>query len=290
VQGFYDRYYFPVRLRARADNTDRLYRFSIRNLSRFLGRHATLDDFTDETVAAMLVWMAGRDKSPYSCEKERSQLLAIWRAAHRKALVTNWPDVQAERLPLRTPAAWMTDDLPKLFAAVKNAPGEIGGVPAGDWMTALHWVLLYSAERIGAVLALEWPDFDGGTGWTTFRAETRKGGREDNSVRLPAAAIAAVERIRKPARKQIFPLDCTMSDLYYFYGKVLKEAGLPHDGKSKFHRMRKTAASHFEAKGGNATALLRHANRKTTLAYLDPRIVTPPQAADLLTGLVASGA
>jgi integrase len=278
-------------LRARADNTARLYSFSVRNLSKFLERHATLDDFTDETIAALLVWMADRGRSPYTREKERSQLLAIWRAAHRKGLVTKWPDVQAERLPTRTPAAWMANDLATLFKSLESVPGAIGGIPANEWFTALHWVLLYSAERIGAVLSLRWPDFDASTGWTIFRSETRKGGREDNPVRLPPQAIAAVERIREPVRELVFPLDdMTQSDLYYLYGKILKEAGLPFDGKSKFHRIRKTAASHFEAKGGNATALLRHANRKTTLSYLDPRIVTPPQAADLLTGLVASEA
>jgi hypothetical protein len=41
-------------------------------------------------------------------------------------------------------------------------------------------------------------------------------------------------------------------------------------------------ASHAEAAGMNATELLHHSTRKVTLAYLDPRIVKRPQAADVL--------
>jgi hypothetical protein len=70
--------------------------------------------------------------------------------------------------------------------------------------------------------------------------------------------------------------------LWPAYTEILKRAGLPHDRKSKFHRMRRTVASFFEAAGANATALLGHSARSVTEGYLDPRLVRTPQPSELL--------
>ena len=50
--------------------------------------------------------------------------------------------------------------------------------------------------------------------------------------------------------------------------------GLPSDRRHKFHAMRRTVASFYEAAGGNATELLGHSTRDVTRThYLDPRVV-----------------
>jgi integrase len=59
-------------------------------------------------------------------------------------------------------------------------------------------------------------------------------------------------------------------------------AGLPDTREYKFHVLRKSVASHYEAAGGNATDLLKHSSRKVTLTYLDPRVVRPAAPVDLL--------
>ena len=38
----------------------------------------------------------------------------------------------------------------------------------------------------------------------------------------------------------------------------------------------------MKAAGGNASNLLGHSGRRVTEKYLDPRVVTPPQASDML--------
>lgn len=58
--------------------------------------------------------------------------------------------------------------------------------------------------------------------------------------------------------------------------------GLPDNRLYKFHAIRKSVASHYEAAGGNATELLGHTSRKITRAYLDPRIVRKKSAIDVL--------
>ena len=62
----------------------------------------------------------------------------------------------------------------------------------------------------------------------------------------------------------------------------MQRAGLPDTREYKFHAIRKSTASHYEAAGGNATELLGHSSRKVTQGYLDPRIVRTKPAVELL--------
>ena len=70
--------------------------------------------------------------------------------------------------------------------------------------------------------------------------------------------------------------------LFKRYEGILRRAGLAHGRRDKFHKLRRTTASNFEAAGGNATDLLKHSARSVTLAYLAPTIVKPKQVADLV--------
>jgi hypothetical protein len=69
-------------------------------------------------------------------------------------------------------------------------------------------------------------------------------------------SLAALKQIRSKDGL-VFPWPWCQSYLWKAFGDFLKRAGLPHDGKSKFHRIRKTVASYAEAAGGNATAMLQ---------------------------------
>lgn len=106
VRDFYAEHYRPLKLRSRSANTRRLYEFSIRNFSRFLCREATLADFNDDTIGRLMGWMVERGRSPYTVNKERSQLLAIWRFAARKKFVDHYrrqPNGADSRLPAHRP-------------------------------------------------------------------------------------------------------------------------------------------------------------------------------------------
>ena len=202
---------------ARARPTRRLYEFSVRNFGAFLGREATLEDFTDDAVSRLLAWMIERGLSPYTANKERSQLLAIWRFAARKRFVEDWPDVEPEIQPKRDPRAWTENELARLFTACSTVTGMIADIPAAAWWTALHYVAWFTAERIGAVLKLRWSDLDAQTGWLVVPAEARKGRRADKSTRLPSEAINALKAIREPRRDLLFPWDRSPSYIYRRY-------------------------------------------------------------------------
>lgn len=283
----------PLRLRRRAPDTKRLYVITLNNFERFLERPATLDDLNDETAARFLSWFAKQPggRSPYTANKERANLTAIWRFACRRCgadglpLVRNWPNVEAEIEPRNDPMAWLAHEISSLFRVLRSLAGRVGSVPAGHWWTTLHLVLWDSGERIGAVMRLEWQHVDLTGRWLVVPAQVRKGGRIGKTYRLHPQTVAALRSIRpvdcRPEDK-VFAWPFSMTYLWNRYGKILAKAGLPNDAKSKFHRMRRSFASHAEALGMDATELLGHSARKVTKRYLDPRIVQGQNPVDVL--------
>lgn len=274
--------YLPLRLRGKSEACKKQYVINLDAFGRFLGRVPVLSDLNDDTVGQFFASIVERGMSPATANKARNHILALWRLAARKRLVEEFPDVAKITEPKRTPMAWTPEDLAKLWTALQATEGTISGMPANSWWMALHHLLWWSAERIGAVLQLRWTDFDFESGWLNIPAQFRKFGLSDKATHFPDAAIEALANIRAPERDVILPWPKDRSLIWQDYKKILKRAGLPFDRKSMFHRMRKSAASHFEAAGGNATALLGHSSRSVTMAYLDPRIVPSVQTSAML--------
>jgi integrase len=276
----YANQYEPLALRSRRPNTKRLYVTTLRTFDKFLKRSATLDDLNDDAVSKYATWR-GRRINKRSVNKDLFNLLAMWRWCNRKGMVESWPDVQLEKPPARTPVAWAEADLRKLYAAMVALPGRVGKHRAKLWWPALLLTLWDSAERISAVMALTWDRVDLESRWVVFRAEERKGAREDSAVRLSKETIAALKKIRGD-REEVFPWPYSRTYLWYVLTRILESAGLPMDARSKFHRIRRTVASYAEAAGANATVMLRHSKREITEAYIDPKICKRQQPADVL--------
>lgn len=281
LQEFFGQFFEPLRLRSRSERTRELYRTTLRTFAKFLGRVPTVQDLGDDQVNRYLSWFRGLPRAPASVNKERNNLLAIWRYAARKRFVEQWPDVDAEVEPKRVPQAWTETEVFRLFAAIKQETGLIAGIPAALWWQGLHLVGWDTGERIGAVLGLEWANVDLVGRWALCVAESRKGKREDRIYRLAADTCDVLRQIRRPF-KRVFEWPYCANYIWAKYAVILRRAGLPADRRSKFHRLRRTVASNFEAAGGDATALLGHSRRSITERYLDPRICQQQQAADLL--------
>lgn len=280
---FFENVYSPLKLRGKSANTFRLYHFTVRNFGRFLGRDPMLADLSDENVSKLLTWMASRGRAPHTVEKERCQLLAIWRFACQRGKLTIYPNVPRQKLPERVVFAWTKEELAELFKATRQMNGDIGGIPASDWWYALHCVIWDTGERIGAVLQLRWQNLDMQTRWLIIPAELRKGHTRDKPHRLHRDTIQSLQPLANDRHEMIFHWPYTMTAIYHRYNAVLKKAGLPTDARSKFHKMRRSVASHYEAAGGDATSLLDHSSRSvTTKHYLDPRIVVTSQASEVL--------
>lgn len=277
---FFSNLYKPLRLLGRSSRTVVLYEYSIKLFGRSLGREPVLEDLNDIEVANHLQTLLDEGRSPHGVRKERSQLLAIWNFAARKRYVHNFPEVPPIVAPMQTPKAWTRGELESLFSACRCEGGAIGGVPARRWWYAIHCVLWDTGERIGAILQLSWADLD--DDWLTIRAEYRKGRRVDRVVKLHPMTVEAI-RLLSQKNDLIFPWPYSDTYLYRVYNRILRRAGLPTDSKSKFHRMRRSFASHLHAAGADATAACGHSSDEVTRkSYLDPRIATSAQPADIL--------
>lgn len=279
---FFDRVYCPLRLLNRSQRTKVLFRYSIRLFERTLGRPAELSDLNDLEVARHLERLVEERRSPAGVNKERRQLVALWNLAARKRLVEDFPSVATVREPERLPEAWSLDELWRLRISCNMEPGTIAGIPAGRWWCALHLVLYSTGERVSAVLESRWRDISGAS--IVFPAESRKGKRKPLLATLSPEAVEALERIRLPERNLVFPWTMSKTYLYNRYRKILLRAELDDSRRSKFHRLRRSHATHLKAAGGDPTQSLGHSSAATTVRYLDPRFL-PSRVAELLPSI-----
>jgi integrase len=274
--------YRAKQLRFKSDNTVRLYRHTLKSFTITLGRVPTIADLDSDTVELHMERIIKKGGSPASANKDRSQLLALWRFAAAKGIVTLWPTVAIMREPETVPMGWMPHEVTSLLNACKQADGTIGSVHASLWWTALVRVLLDTGERIGAVRPLKKTHLQGG--WLLVPAEFRKGRRRDRLYPLQPPTVQSVLAVSNANRVDdlIFHWDRADTYIYARFSEILERAGLPTDSRSKFHRIRRTVASAVAQAGGDPTAALDHASPKTTKKYLDPRIVGSVPVSDIL--------
>ncbi len=275
--------YFALEIDINDDKTRYLYRLALKNFGNAIDdARPCVGDLTNDNFARMARWCLDRKLAATTINERRGRVAKFWEFLARRGIVGVWPHRRKIPEPVRTPIAWLRPELKRLFDAVRSLRGEISAVPRAKWWRALLLVDWDTGERIGALLALRW-SFLAAEGWLHVPAEVRKGKRKDILYRLAPDTLDAFSAIRLPNRELIFPWPYDANYIFNRYDRILERAGLPTDRKSKFHRIRRSCASHFEAAGGNATPLLGHTDRRTTeAAYLDPRIVKRQQAIDLL--------
>lgn len=261
-------FYRPLRLRGRSANTARLYGCTIRAFERWLRYDPTLADLTDLTISRFLEHRATY-RSPYTAEKERTQLLSLWRFAADRGFLKDRPCVPPAPLPDRIPTAWTLEQLQALMRSAAATRGLVGKVPAGVWYAALLSVLWETAERIGAILQCRVEDFAAPV--LNVCAEYRKGGKRDRVYRLSPKTCELVSQAR--GERHVFEWPLSHEYLWTKYRDVVARAGLGHGRKCGFHQLRRSSASHFAALGGDAVKLLDHSSPRITQRwYLDRRL------------------
>lgn len=284
------RYFAYRRLRGKRTNTLEKYRGSIRVLTAVLKRPPLISDLTNENIEAVM-WhsrSAEKGNSIETANAHRSKLVSVWNFAWREGIVRKGPSVGKLRAPHRIPTAWSREELHKLFAAVKEIEGFVAGVPFPIWMTAFLRVIWDSGERLNAVLCLSWENLNTKSGLLTIPAELRKGNSSDMQFKLSTETLAALDRLHKVAMTQgtagdaIFPFDLSESMLFAMLRAVLRRAELPCGRRDLYHKLRRSVASHYAAKGGDATALLGHFDASVTRRYLAPDIVGARHASEVL--------
>jgi integrase len=280
--------YKSKQLRFKSDNTVRLYRHTLKSFARTIGRPPTIHDLDSDLIEMHMEAIIKRGGSPASANKDRGQLLALWRFAAAKRIVEQWPTIAIMKEPEIVPMGWLADEAAKLLNACRNATGFIASVPAGLWWVALVSILLDTGERIGAIRPLQKHHLQGG--YLLVPAAFRKGQRRDRLYSLQPSTVDVIKQVLQSNKgsDEMFPWDRSETYIYRRFSTILESAGLPTDRRSKFHRLRRTVASAVTAAGGDATAALDHASPKTTKKYLDPRIVGSVSVSNILAAYLAN--
>jgi integrase len=280
--------YKNKQLRFKSENTVRLYRHTLKSFSLTLGRTPTIHDLDSDVIELHMERIIRKGGSPASANKDRGQLLALWRFAAAKRIVEQWPTIAMMKEPEIVPMGWLANEAASLLSACDKAVGHIAEVPARLWWSGLVSVLLDTGERIGAVRPLKKHHVQ--SNYLLVPAAFRKGQRRDRLYSLQPSTVEVLQKVAKANTEddQLFPWDRTETYIYKRFNVILKAAGLPTDRRSKFHRLRRTVASVVTAAGGDATAALDHASPKTTKKYLDPRIVGTVSVSSILAAYLAN--
>lgn len=278
-----DREYAPLRMlkpRAKAQ-----YDMTLARWREHLGREPETGDLTGLAVQAFLA--ARRAKvSAGTAVKDRTHLVALWGHAFHSRYVETHPKATLPRIkaPKRVPKAYRIEEISSLVRVARALPGTWAGVPRSLWLACFIRLAFETAERCGAIRALEWPEVDLKERAVTFVAEHRKGAAADNRREISAELARWLAELRGYGQRQVFPWDKHDTMLWHELGKLTSICEVRGRG---FHGLRRSAASYMAAAGGSAQELLTHDNARTTrLHYLDPSIAKPRQSAvDLLPAL-----
>lgn len=280
LSDFLTEFYFPFRP-STSPRTKKLYDYSVRKFGQYLRKSPTLADLTDTIVGNYIAHLISMKMALTSVDKERRQLLAIWRDARDQGMVDKGPRIQRLVIPEQIPKALTIKEVNRLRAALPLLRGKTGGIPNCDFLGAFLAIQLETAARSGAVAQLLWSDITGDV--ITFRAETRKGKRKPIIKRVRPWVLDALRPIRTPKRERVFPIEKTNSTkIATLYARLFDRAGVEKPKGKSSHLMRSTHATWLDLNGGDATKSLGHANRATTQAsYLDVRH-SPGSECDLL--------
>lgn len=272
----FDRF-IPLNLKIRDDLTRQHYRRALDNFAEYLGHDPLLADLNDESLTGFLAYLLKtRQLAERTVNERAGRVRTFWTWAAKKRLVDQWPTFQLVDEPEKIPIAWRENELVRLFNACRMQRGEIEGIEAWRWWFTIHGFWWCTAERIGATLAMRVEHVWLAERVAVLPASIRKGRRKPGVYSLWADLVEMLRSIlppNGPSRELVFPWPKHKTTLYYHYGKLLKQAGLPHDRYCKPHKMRVSHASWRDLIGEDATKALGHSDPATTRkSYIDPTL------------------
>ena len=280
--------YRKIKLRTRAESTIKTYEITLRHLNRYLGRFAKLSDLNDETIAGFLgarihkcaIRTVNRDLV-------NLQAISNW-LADRNTIPKRLTDLEPFIAAKLEPKAMTREEVNRLWASIKAEQHSVGRVSGPVFWSALFSVFWDTGERFSAVTGIRLCDIDFKTGRVLCVSENRKGQRAERSYSLHKETLGYIQELIEQRgyfkeNTKVFYTPFAKSRLWQELGRIMTNAGMPNDPKHKFHLIRRTAATHIQKAGGDASAQLGHASPKVTQEnYIDPSICQPEQASTIL--------
>lgn len=274
VRHFFETVYVPRRLAHGSPGSAVAFRATINRLKEFCLTDATLEGLSDDLVEEFLVYWRLRGRAADSLKRMRGDLLCLWRFAWRKKRIETQPrDIDEIRTPKRLPEAWSVDELDRLLTVAASIEGKVGEIPASLFWPALLLTAIETGLRKSALMSLQVRHFDAERGWVRALAEDQKQ-KADQDLPISEQTVRLILATQPAGRELIFPWPFTdPHTLDVRLRALLRQAGLPHDRRSLWHRFRRTAATFTADLAGEIEAqrLCGHASIQTTRKYLDIR-------------------
>lgn len=282
--------YVPQRLPAASPSTLKSYRITLGFFDRFIGSPARVCDLTNEIVSRFQVARLGEVTRP-TVKRDLDNLKALWRFCCRRGLVSVWPELPSISCAAPTPVALTEAEIARVWISIQREtrPVVVSCSPLLEIAAPVYWSALFlvcwdSAERFSAVFNLKERNLDLESRWILFPAESRKGRTKDNVRPISPDTVVALEKLlalypRRTHSTRVFRWALNRGLVWRRLADIMLRAGLPDSREFKFHAIRKSAASHLCAAGGDPRRLLGHSDARTTdRHYLDPRISADDRA------------
>jgi integrase len=174
--------------------------------------------------------------------------------------------------------------LSALLRACELQSGAIWGVDASDYWSSLILALFATGERFSAVCSSRWQDFDSASKTLSIVASATKT-KCGRVYKLTDQATTAIELMRFPPRELIWPWPHCRRYRWTVLRRIFEAAGLFCEGERQLaHSIRRSTISYAAAVDLEmARRQAGHYSASLTLsAYVDPRIASLSQAADVL--------
>lgn len=280
---FFRESYKPNRLVGRSEGGAKQYEYALKRLYRHVGRSVLVSELSDELLSDHLQWILDGGLSPATANQSRGHIIALWRYAYRKKLIDKLPDVEKLREPKRLPKAWSVEEVGRILDSCREQKGLVAGIPAAAWWRAFILVLYDTGLRRRAASLIQRTDLNFEDGWLTVRPEDQKQNAEQQ-FRLSPETIEAIRAIWLLERLLLFAWTREQRQMWRDYTTILERAGLTHGPKDKFHKIRRTTATHIASTAGIAAAChhLGHSSEAMTKRYIDPRFTQTRDAVDFL--------
>jgi integrase len=222
------------------DSNRKNYLIALNHYARELGHEPTIDELTSVAIQGTLDRLDRLGRSRGTIKKVREVLLAIARRAFELKLLGTVPVVRWQPATPEREAAmpWTISELQMIFGSARTTPGDVAGIPAGRWWTALIATLLSTGTTVREVFEASQASFDPKTGEVPIGLFRHK---------LHPVAIDAVLSIVPHTSERLLPWpndggkprDILLRRMKY----LLFRANLPHVTSNLFERIRITASA-----------------------------------------------
>lgn len=253
-------------------------RYSVDRFSEHLGREATIEDFAKLKIIGLMVARKSQVAAA-TVNKDRRDLLCLWRHAADNGLCSPPPRIPKCPEPFNEPHTFTTGELTRIIDATKRMPDP-------TWWRSVVLFLYDSGARISASLAVKVGDVDFAARTARLLSGSAKT-RRWQTVTLSADAVESMraEAIGRDDLEPLWPWRRHRRQLFPWFRRLVEEmAGVNLPRGKCFHSLRRTHGTAVCELFGLETASqsLGHTNTQTTKLYVARDRLTVLRVADRL--------